>query len=400
MKSMSQFSLLFMFAITFVSTSCTKQLKPENAYLLSSEIVDSLEKFKGIEPQQEAGLRYSYIGHYPKSLELFSNIFGKTQAITKNDSLYFSNFKPSDAKNYIVDQAQSNQILIINEAHHQPLHRIFATNLLKDLYISGYRYLAMEALSEKDFSLNSRKYPIQDSRQFYVNEPQMGNLIREALRLGFTLVPYDFYENDNFETRDANQAKNIKKVFDKDIYAKMLIYCGYDHVFECQETSIGKPMAQYLKEMTGINPLTIDQVDMSEKSEIGFESPLLQLSKVEKPSVYLVNLGAVFNGRKGQNRVDIKVFHPHTTYYHDRPEWLLNVQLKKWYFFPIHQIKIAFPVLIQAFKKGENALAMPIDIVEIMPSKVIKPLALPEGAYELRVFNAQNEWEIFNINVK
>jgi hypothetical protein len=399
MKSTSQFSLLFMLVITFVLTACTKQLKPENAYLLSSEIVDSLERFKGIEPQQEAGLRYSYTGHYKKTLELFGNIFGKTQLITEKDSLYFSNFKPTDAKNYIIDQARSNQILIVNEAHHQPLHRIFATNLLKDLYILGYRYLAMEALSDKDISLNSRKYSIQESRQSYVNEPQMGNFIREALRLGFTLVPYDFYESENFETRDANQAKNIKKVFEKDIYAKMLIYCGYDHVFECQETSIGKPMVQYLKEMTGVNPLTIDQVDMSEKSEIGFESPFLQLSKVEKPSVYLDNLGAVFNGRKGQSRVDIKVFHPHTTYYYDRPEWLLNAQSKKWYFFPIHQIKIAFPVLIQAFKKGENAFAMPIDIVEIMPSKVIKPLALSEGVYELRIFNAKNELQIFSINV-
>jgi hypothetical protein len=401
MKKISQLIVLMLLTMSLASSSCMKQFKNDNIYLLSSKIVDSLEKFKGIEPQQEAGLHYSNIGNYKKALGIFGNIFGKTQLITATDSLFISNFKAISAKNYIIDQARLNRIVIINEAHHQPLHRVFATQLLKDLYILGYRYLAMEALNEKDILLNNRKYPIQDRRQSsYINDPQMGNLIREALHLGFTLVPYDFYENNNFETLDANQAMNIKHVFDKDIYAKMLIYCGYDHVFECEETSIGKPMAQYLKEMTGINPLTIDQVEMSEKSEAIFESPFLRLAKMEKASVYVDNFGAVFNGRKGQNKVDIKVFHPHTTYYYTRPEWLLNDQFKKWYFFPIQQIKIAFPVLIQAHKNGENASATPIDVVEIMSPKAIKPMALYNGVYDLRIINAQNEWQIFKINVQ
>ena len=45
-------------------------------------------------------------------------------------------------------EAEKYQIVMINEAHHVPQHRVFTYRLLEDLWQKGYRYLALEALSE------------------------------------------------------------------------------------------------------------------------------------------------------------------------------------------------------------------------------------------------------------
>ncbi len=369
-----------------------------NSYLLSSEIKDSLDRFKGIEPQQLAVFNYSFIGEYKKSLSIWDALMGKTPKILVADSIYFRQFKPINAKKYIIEQAKLNRIIIINEAHHQPLHRVFTTELLRELHDLGYDYLGVEDLNYRDSFLSTRKYPIIQSG-YFAREPQFGNLIREGLNLGFSLVPYDFDSENFYDERDKNAAKHLKKIFDKDPNAKLIIHCGYDHVFE-SEASIGKPLAQYLAELTGINPLTIDQENFTEKSETRFESPFLQLSKITESSIYINEFGNVFTGRIGQKKVDIKVFHPPSIYYFERPTWLLNTQSKNWFFFPLEKINIAFPILIQVYKKGENASAVPIDIIELTTSDTKKPLALYKGDYSFKISNGQKEHQEINIKIE
>lgn len=49
---------------------------------------------------------------------------------------------------------------MINEAHHQLMHRTFTTSLLEGLYAKGYRFLGLEALAYDDTLLNQRGYPV------------------------------------------------------------------------------------------------------------------------------------------------------------------------------------------------------------------------------------------------
>jgi hypothetical protein len=68
-----------------------------------------------------------------------------------------------DALKALEAVAGGQLVIMINEEHRTPLHRSFTKRLLPILYKKGFRYLALESLSETDTKLNSRKYPVQKS---------------------------------------------------------------------------------------------------------------------------------------------------------------------------------------------------------------------------------------------
>lgn len=197
-------------------------------------------------------------------------------AITKNESYLKSKQTPvinkvlathNDSVTYnenVIDKisqlAKNNRVTMLNEMHWKPEHRIMAHKLLKPLKANGYNYLALEAINKgQDSVLNARGFPLKSSG-YYSSEPNFGLFIREAIRLGFKIVDYDDFDTDN---REEAQALNLKKVIDKDPNAKIFVYAGIDHILEGRkhEKSI-KRMAEYIKEFTKINPLTIDQVEL------------------------------------------------------------------------------------------------------------------------------------------
>ena len=76
--------------------------------------------------------------------------------------------------------------------------------------------------------------------------------------------------------------------------------------------------------MTGIDPLTIDQTDMTEESNFAFGKAFYD-AYVEKfplstPSIPLDNDEPV--NVTGTTLYDLTVIHPKTTYYYARPTWL------------------------------------------------------------------------------
>lgn len=56
--------------------------------------------------------------------------------------------------------------------------------------------------------------------------------MREAKRLGYIIVGYDDFEGN----REESQARNIKKILDKDATAKIFVYAGFDHILEYNPT--------------------------------------------------------------------------------------------------------------------------------------------------------------------
>ncbi|PQB08355.1 hypothetical protein BST83_15395 [Polaribacter filamentus] len=203
---------------------------------------------------------------------------------------------------------------MLNEMHWHPKHRILALKLLEKLKENGFNYLAVEALDEKkDSLLNVNKFPIKSSG-YYTREPYFAIFLREAIKLNYKIVGYDSFDTEN---REKTQAENIKSIIDKDPNAKVFVYTGIDHILEKDLKK--KRMAEYFQNLTGINPLTIDQVELVSNSlnEITFiKSSLLKDIKKVNSNVdfFIVNnispqLEKVYNKEnlKQFNLKDIKL---------------------------------------------------------------------------------------------
>lgn len=158
-------------------------------------------------------------------------------------------------KEHIVDSARNSRVVMFNESHYAPQHRYLVSACLEDLYDAGYRYLALECLHEADDSLAARGFPVIKSG-IYSREPQMANLIRNALRIGYKLISYESMESD----REKMQATNIiNKSFAVDSSARVVVLGGWSHT---DENPTKGWMAYYFKSMTRIDPLTVNQTDM------------------------------------------------------------------------------------------------------------------------------------------
>src|SRR5690606_3156482 len=161
----------------------------------------------------------------------------------------------------------TENVVMLNEMHWNPNHRIFATQLLKPLKENGYNYLAVEAVNQVFVAdLNDRTFPTKNTG-YYTREPFFGLFLRKAIEMGFKIVAYDDFES---ETRERTQAEDLNKIFIEKPNAQVFVYAGIDHILE--NNSNNKKMAQYFKEIAGINPVTIDQVELvgNEENEVLF----------------------------------------------------------------------------------------------------------------------------------
>jgi hypothetical protein len=231
--------------------------------------------------------------------------------------------KNADAKRFIAFIASNYKVIMLNEANNKPLHRAFAYSLLDILYNRGYRYLAMEMLNPMpDQELTKLTY----KTGHFATEPVAGEMIRQALDLGFRLVAYqDPLGNQHSATeRDSIQAMNIARILKQDPEAKIFVYGSYGNIAEKSTTPDFIPMGMAFKRITGIDPLTIDQTDMTEESNFPFGKAFYD-TYVEKfpltvPSIPLVSDEPV--NITGTTLYDLTVVHPKTTYYFARPSWL------------------------------------------------------------------------------
>uniref|UniRef100_UPI00333FE290 hypothetical protein n=1 Tax=Parapedobacter pyrenivorans TaxID=1305674 RepID=UPI00333FE290 len=167
----------------------------------------------------------------------------------------------NDALDTIVAEARKRQLVMINENHFYPNHRLLVYDLLDALHIAGYRYLALEALDPEQEEVVNRTHRIDLETGFYTREQQYGRLLSRALELGFELVAYE--NTDNTKDREAGQAEHLyQKTFAKDPSAKVLVLAGMDHILETATPSGKKWMAALFKERYGIDPLTVSQNDL------------------------------------------------------------------------------------------------------------------------------------------
>lgn len=300
-------------------------------------------------------------------------------------------YEKVNAVEYIVNQAKKTEIVIINEAHHNSFHRVFTRSLLQKLFDQGYQNLGLEALGNGEYldaELNTRKYPIQETG-FYTKDPQFGNLIRDALEIGYNLFPYENIGEGNGKPREIGQARNIQKVMESKPGEKFLIHCGFDHALEGNHRAWEKAMAARLAEYTGQNPLTINQTEYSEKGNSDYTNPLLKALDVQEPSVILDKEGVAYQYKRGESYTDIAVFHPVTQYVEGRPDWLFKNDNEK-VDISLEGVEIEFPVMVLAFKAREDiSIAVPVDITEAKNKEELAVLGLAKGSYTMVVTNGK-----------
>ncbi|RDS84793.1 hypothetical protein DWU98_02190 [Dyella monticola] len=217
-----------------------------------------------------------------------------------------------DAADAVTELAAKRNIVMVNEAHHDAHTRELTLALLPRLRALGFRYLAVEALSQKDTELMHRGYVTENSGSEYLLEPLYGEIVRQAIRLGYIIVPYDV-DNAGEEDRDTDQARTIyEKVFAKDPHAKLFVHAGYSHIDKAAG-NLGdgiKTMAMQLKQLTGEDPLCVDQVQFRDVAvgglDFGFYNSVA--SKFTSPVPYVLrerSSGAIWSSDPQRHDVTV-----------------------------------------------------------------------------------------------
>ncbi|WP_420152193.1 hypothetical protein [Siphonobacter sp.] len=363
----------------------------ENSYLSNQQIQATLSDSSELSFDM-AAWHYSFIGEYNKSLAAFDH------NLTADSLAQISPLPPNTvftpAAAYIVKQSRGKKLVIINEAHHQPLHRVFTESLLEGLYAQGFRYLGLETLAE-DSLINLRKWPLVEDG-YYSREPQFGNLLRKALNLGFRVFGYE--GDSSGSVREKGQARNIYQVLQKDPTAKILIHCGFAHVVEGPYPSWGKAMAGELKALSGLDPLTIEQQELTEHSEPAYESAYYNPGTLTYAAILLDKQGHPIRLDGESEVTDLQVIHPRSQFVHGRPRWLLRngswreVSLKKIRF------QVAFPCLVKAYYPEEEN-SVPVDQIELR-SPAQQSLILPPGSFVVELTDSQGKTQKETLTVK
>lgn len=377
--------LLVCVILNEAACACIAQRNDSTAYKFTADILQHLNKDTNEWRFQTASYSFVFTGQYRQSLLYWDKDQEPTPGLSKADSIAFlQRYQLLDARSFILQKARESQVLIFNEAHANPRNRVFVKSLLKDLKGMGYNWFCAETFFN-DSSFFSMHHPVFETG-YYTMEPSFGNLVREAMQRGLQLFPYESPTIEQPKEREINQAKNLAALLQKHPGEKIIVYCGFDHLREDSLPFWERAMAGRLKEYTGIDPYTIDQVALTERSQPGFENKYYRVIRSPNYSVLVDKDQKTFH----TEGTDLSVYTPLTSYIYNRPAWLFE-NGRRSYFISARDITISYPILVKVFYTGEQvSKTIPTDIIEISsPVDLIETaLSLPvAGKYLLVITN-------------
>jgi hypothetical protein len=309
-----------------------------------------------------------------------------------------------DALDAIVEASRGRRIVMLNEAHHVPMHRAFGRRIVQALAAEGFTHLAVEALANEadaDFVNDSiaRGRPTADGG-FYIREPMFGELLRAAFDAGMTLIPYETTDRapkptpaESINAREIAQARAIGAVLEADPDARVLIFCGYSHLTE-SPSMMGDAelrwLACRLRDALGIDPLTISQTEYSPTSSREHDSAaygdLLERFAPEDVIALRGADGALWSPTP--DAFDIAVVHPRLQDAEGRPGYMLSGGERVLATIPNARPDGVERMFVQAIPAGEDpADAVPADQRWVEPG-ADATLALRPGAYLIRIYDA------------
>ncbi|MBN8482582.1 MAG: hypothetical protein J0L88_13440 [Xanthomonadales bacterium] len=293
------------------------------------------------------------------------------------------------AADVVARLAETRRLVLVNEAHHDVATRRLTLSLLPRLRALGFSHFAVESLDPGDTGLQRRGHALESSG-FYVDEAVFGEIIREALRLGFVPVAYEHRGADrSMAARERGQAEALARVLASDPAARVFVHAGYAHIDKGPgRLGNAEPMAAVLAALTGITPLSIDQTVLR-SSGAGRESALATalidaFSPIEP--VALVALVARNGDQAWSARAqwhDVSVLLPRPGLDEGRPTWLdLDGARQAW---PIDAGLCAgiIPCSVSAHRAGEPDAAVVADRYAFMEPAARSMLYLRPGRYRL-----------------
>jgi hypothetical protein len=324
-----------------------------------------------------------------------------------------------DAADAITKLADKRRIVMVNEAHHDAHTRELTLALLPRLRELGFQYFAVEALTPKDTDLARRGYVIETSGSGYLLEPLYGEIVRQAIKLGYTIVAYD-PEEATTENRDGEQAHTLKKkVFDKDSQAKLFVHAGYAHIDKTEGNLGGKiePLAMQLKHLTGYDPLCVDQTQFRDVAvgglDFGFYNTVASRFSEDQPYVLRArDSGAVWSSDPlqhdvtvvlppaSENDLDVNGVMRGDMLRHEvvlrrmpldlsqRPPWLTLGGKRVAYAISTELCDSQVPCVIDAHYPNEPDNATPADRYTFLHRRSHNKLFLYPGHYRLRAWDA------------
>lgn len=289
----------------------------------------------------------------------------------------------------IAGAASTRRIVMVNEAHHDAHTRVLVLQLLPLLRAQGYDYFAAEALTENGARLAQRGYPVAASGTEYLHEPIYGEIVREAIRLGYTLVPYD--PTGNSTDRDADQATNLyDRVFARDPKARLFVLAGYAHIDKAKgQLGDSTPMAMHLGTLTGLDPLSVDQTTFR---EVKPEHPrsvyrwMIASYHPRQPAVLrMLGDSKLWSGDPA--RYDISVILPES-HGRPRPNWLSLGGKRHAWRIDTGLCAGTVPCVMEARYAGESDDAIAADRYTFLDAPASSQLYLRPGTYRLRAWGS------------
>jgi hypothetical protein len=274
-------------------------------------------------------------------------------------------------------------LVMVNEAHNQPMSRALIYQMLPIMRRNGFSILALEALpdaattrwiNEHGFALDER------SHGFYLREPIEGEIVRQARRLGFTLANYDAFTADREEAEAANLAGILKAHPGKKVFA----VAGYAHI-----RRIDGRMAQRLPKLYDKPFLSIDQLGVGKTNDVMRNvCTLAGSSESSKGAGALTSMRWAPGGRGADIIVVRTGNHVLDRAAASGNEWL-SLGGERWrYPFSIDGACAGATCLVEARYVNEPANAVPADRYLALAGEHAANLFLRDGEYAVTYRNA------------
>lgn len=332
----------------------------------------------------------TYIGDYPNAAASFS--VQQTRLPDDHAAPLGPGMQALQAVDAIARLARGRQSVFFNEAHHVALTRTLTIELLARLREEGFDTFAAETLYARDDKLPARGYPVEGTG-FYTNEPLCAEMVRTALRLGYRVVAYESEGGGSGDARERAQARNLyERVFKADPKARLVVDAGYGHIQESGEYLGGQSMAEHLRKLVAIDPLTVEQTMLVPHSDPTRDHPyyadLVRRTEPTGPLAFIGKDGKPWALRDGY---DVSVLFPPETLRRGRPTWLALDGLREPY--PVAGADLCrsdYPCLVEARYAEEADAAIPADRLVFDPP----PRYAPAG-HGLRPTNGASTSELY-----